>query len=141
MRPVVDEVIRPDMILVLGAQSDAGAFGGGADVHLFRPDLAVNRDGSIMTVFHVAGPRQFLSLGFAGKRATSPNFDPFGFVHRGNQKMGCESNGRNRTGDYQGAAVDPRDDFTFVLTGQFNNRGVGFTSKCNWDTVVAEVAY
>ena len=116
-------------------------FGGGADVHLFRPDLAVNRDGSIMTVFHVAGPRQFLSLGFAGKRATSPNFDPFGFVHRGNQKMGCESNGRNRTGDYQGAAVDPRDDSTFVLTGQFNNRGVGFTSKCNWDTVVAEVAY
>lgn len=112
-------------------------FGHGPRRYLWMPGIAVNASGDVLSVFQVAGEPLFLGVGIATMAAGEKDFSRLRTLRRGNQSQECVGGGtRNRTGDYVGVAVDPGDDDTFIATGQFNDRRVGFASTCNWNTVI-----
>jgi hypothetical protein len=95
--------------------------------------IAMNRDRDIALGFSVAGPRQYVSIHYAGRRRD----DPPGTLPRGEFSI-IEGTGAQlgiaSFGDYSQMGVDPLDDCTFWYT---NTYYPATTSPNRWHTRVA----
>ena len=78
--------------------------------------LAADRAGDILAVYNVSGAQKHPSLGFAGRLST----DFLGVLSKeGILKEGRRSVDGDRWGDYGSISLDPKDDCTFWVTGQY----------------------
>jgi hypothetical protein len=86
-----------------------GVFGAG-DAHYFYPAICPDNNGNVTMVFSRAGPNEFGTIGYTGRRAT----DPLGTMQGSTvlkagvaKYIALDGGGRNRWGDYNGIASDP----------------------------------
>jgi hypothetical protein len=78
--------------------------------------LAADRLGNILAVYNVSDADKHPSLGFAGRLST----DPLGVLSKeGISKEGKRSVDGDRWGDYGSVSLDPKDDCSFWVTGQY----------------------
>jgi hypothetical protein len=107
----------PDSGTVTLTQS--GNVDAGSGIHTYFPALAENGAGDVGMVVAQSASNQFVSVQVTGRKAG----DPPGTMGELTQlKIGNRS-GSGRWGDYYGIEVDPTDDNTFWIVGQYQNAG------------------
>jgi hypothetical protein len=96
------------------------------------PAVAIDHRGDIAIAFNVSGPAIHPGVRIAGRAASDPpgTMGPETGVVDG---RGSQTSGLTRWGDYSSLDVDPGDDCTFWLTGQYIAAGGAF----NWRTRIA----
>jgi hypothetical protein len=116
--------------------------GGSWQVHqegTFAPDshnrwmssVAMDGDGNIALAYDVSSSSMFPSIRFTGRLAS----DPMGTM-RSEQALidGTAANSSSRYGDYTALNLDPTDDRTFWMTGEYNQ-------AANWTTRVGALRF
>jgi hypothetical protein len=80
------------------------------DAHYFYPAGCPDNNGNFIIVFSRSGANEFGSIGYTGRRATDPagTLQPSALLKAGvAHYQALDTGGRNRWGDYNGAAADP----------------------------------
>ncbi|PWT87544.1 MAG: hypothetical protein C5B54_12170, partial [Acidobacteria bacterium] len=107
---------------------------------IWNPAIAVNKNGDAVVSFQKSSGKTFLSSAVNSKPAGAANFGNVVTIKAGNAHYQITDGlGRNRTGDYCGAQVDPADDTTFWVAAEYGDKINGI-SKIVWGTTVAHVA-
>lgn len=98
----------------------------------FMGSVAMDGDGNIALGYNAVGPSLHPSLRYAGRLAS----DPTGTLPHGEITMaaGSASNGSERYGDYSSLSIDPVDDCTFWLTGEYNPSTL-------WSTKIGTISF
>jgi hypothetical protein len=94
-----------------GALVQQGVFGA-KGVHYFYPALMPDANGNMTLVFCRSSTTEFASIYFTGRKATDPlgQLQASALVKAGaGNSQRVDGSGRNRWGDYAGAAADPAD--------------------------------
>lgn len=93
--------------------------------HRWMGAIAMDGDGNIALGYNVAGDAVFPSLRYTGRLAS----DAAGALPQAERVLvvGSAANASNRYGDYSAMSVDPVDDCTFWLTGEYNASAVWST--------------
>jgi hypothetical protein len=112
--------------------ADQGNIGGediAADTWTFFPAVAVNGNGDAKFGFAASAASIYCGAYYAGREVTDPpgTVQGSGVVQAGlDFYLRTFGAGRNRWGDYSGAAVDPADDITFWIFNEYaETRGSG----------------
>jgi hypothetical protein len=99
--------------------SQSGNVDPGDNIHTYFPALAENGAGAVGMVVAQSASNQFVSVQISGRKAT----DPPGTMSELTQLKIGDRAGNGRWGDYYDIAVDPIDDKTFWIVGQYQNAG------------------
>lgn len=107
-----------------------GTFAPDLDLHRWMPSINMDGSGSMCMVYAVMGEDKFPSVRFTGRRSS----DPLGEMTLEEYEIGTGSawNFANRWGDYFAVSVDPFDDRTFWITGEYQYEE-------NWGTKIAKL--
>lgn len=110
-------------------------FGVGKNKHAFKAGIAVNADGHIAVPFHYAGSKRFLSVAYTDKGPGAGNASKMAVLKKGNYGAKCGPDG-NQVGPWAGAQVDPTDDTSFIVVGEYGNKqkAQDANSNCRWST-------
>ncbi len=86
--------------------------------HRWMSSVAMNGAGDVALMYNVSSTTMFPSLRYTGRLAS----DAMGTMPHGEQALidGTAPNNSFRYGDYAGLSVDPEDDRTFWMTGEYN---------------------
>jgi hypothetical protein len=120
-----------------GALVQQGVFGAKA-LHYFYPALMPDANGNMTLVFCRSGTNEFASIYFTGRKATDPvgQLQPSALLKAGTGNMQhVDTSGRNRWGDYSGAAADPADGRNVWFYSMFGDTGN------NWGTWVGAARF
>jgi hypothetical protein len=116
-----------------GAVRQAQTFGG-PSLHYFYPAVVPDRFGNMVMVFSRSGATEFVSVRFAGRRST----DGLSTLRGSNLLVAGSANyvlldslGRNRWGDYFGAAWDP-DTFIGDILWVYGEYARGVNTSGTW---------
>ncbi len=107
-----------------------GTYGLPADpTHRWMSTIGVNPDNSIGLGYNVAGPNNFPSIRFTGRKAC----DPLGVMTEPEQAViaGSAPSSSNRYGDYNAMTIDPIDG-SFWFTANYNPTGQWATRIANF---------
>ena len=86
----------------------------------FFPAVAANQDGDVAITFARSGNDEYAGTFFTWRSATDrPELRPAVPIQPGRANYQQFIRGANRWGDYSGAAVDPNDNTSFWLTGEY----------------------
>lgn len=97
----------------------SGNVDAGNGIHTYFPALAENGAGDVGMVLAQSASNEYVSVQVTGRKAG----DPAGTMGELTQlKIGNRA-GNGRWGDYYGIEVDPTDDNTFWIVGQYRNTG------------------
>lgn len=93
--------------------------------HRFMGSIAMDGDGNIAMGYNVVGASLFPSIRYAGRLSS----DAPGRMPQGERSLidGSAANASGRYGDYSSLDVDPVDDCTFWITGEYNRSGTWST--------------
>ncbi len=91
----------------------------GADIHSFFPAIYSNASGKIGMVLGVSSPRDNVAVAITGRRTT----DPLGTMALPVTIKPGEVSTGGRWGDYYDIAIDPVDDTTFWVLGEYRRSG------------------
>jgi len=127
--------IDPDLPAVT-FESDLGA---GSNKFVWNPSIVVNKRGDVTVAMQQSGSSLALSTAVSGKRVSGTKLEKLKRVMKGSCAIAdLDSSGRNRTGDYTGANLDPTDELTVWIAGEFSKK----TSEgCKWFTAIARTKY
>ncbi len=108
-----------------GALIQQGVFGAKA-LHYFYPALMPDANGNMTLVFSRSGANEYASIYYTGRKAP----DPLGQLQGsallkagGGNSQRVDNSGRNRWGDYAGAASDPADGRIVWIYSMFADAG------------------
>jgi hypothetical protein len=99
--------------------TQSGNVDAGSGIHTYFPALAENGAGDVGMVVAQSASNQYVSVQVTGRKAT----DPPGTMGDLTQLKIGNRPGSGRWGDYYGIAVDPSDDNTFWIVGEYQNTG------------------
>ena len=105
----------------------SGDLDGALDYHSVFPAISVNAAGDFGVVMGRSSSAERVGVAIAGRRAG----DPPGRMGLPTLVKAGERDGGGRWGDYQAVAVDPADDTTFWVVGEYMASGGGWQ---NWVT-------
>jgi hypothetical protein len=110
--------------------------GAGSNKFLWNPGVAANRSGNLILSSQFSDPKAALSTVFTGMTAGANKLNASKILSKGKCPLFDEDpGGRNRTGDYTGAAADPTDDSIWIA-GEIAQKVNG---SCQWSTIVANM--
>jgi hypothetical protein len=111
----------------------------GADIHSFFPAIYTNASGKVGMVLGVSSPRDNVSMAVTGRRPA----DPAGMMALPLTIKPGEVATGGRWGDYYDIAVDPFDDSTFWVVGEYrrSNGWANWVSSFVVDSFAAIQAY
>ncbi len=111
----------------------------GADIHSFFPAIYANTDGKVGMVLGVSSPRDNVAVAVTGRRPT----DPVGTMAMPLVIKPGEVSTGGRWGDYYDIAVDPTDDRTFWVVGEYRrtNGWANWAASFSVDSLATVQAY
>jgi hypothetical protein len=105
--------------------------------HIWMPSIAQDKNGDILLLVNGSNATtRKPSLGFTGREPT----DPLGTMQSPKliiNGTGVQQNTANRWGDYASVSIDPSDDCTFLVTGEYIETNGSF----NWTTRIATIKF
>jgi hypothetical protein len=96
----------------------------GSGIHTYFPALFENAAGDVGMVFARSSSNEYVSVQITGRH---PN-DPPGTMAQPTQLFIGDAAGSGRWGDYYSIAIDPNDDLTFWIIGEYQKAGVGWAT-------------
>ena len=102
--------------------------------HAFFPALASDRSGNVLAVFSYASGQDYASVGTITKLSQAQGFSSWTSVTQGAAPYVHVFAGRNRWGDYLGAARDPANPDVIWIAGEYTK------AADSWGTTVAAVS-
>lgn len=112
-------------------------FGTGPNTYLWMPAVAVSRAGNLFITFQRSTQSSFISFGVTALKKGSTNFIPFKTIRSTTCNLLDIDEGLNRTGDFTAAEIDPSDELTAWIAGEFAAQRSG---KCSWSTTIARLS-
>lgn len=111
-------------------------FGVGKNKHAFKAGIAVNADGRVAVPFHFAGSRRFLSAAYTDIASGAGKASKMALLKKGNFGAKCSLATGKAVGRWAGAQVDPSDDTSFVVVGEYGNKKTpqDANANCRWST-------
>ncbi len=108
-----------------------GTYAPGSDSR-FMSSTAMDGNGNLATAYNISSSSTYPGLRYAGRLAA----DPLGTLPQGENTLvnGTSRNSSNRYGDYSSLNVDPDDDCTFYVTGEYN-------TSTSWSTWIDTFAF
>ncbi len=102
----------------------------------YYPALAVDRSGHRVVVFARSSASEFVGIRYTGWKSGASGPEASAWLKTGEGPYRLRDRfGRNRWGDYFGAAVDPEDGYTIWVVGEYA------TNNNRWNTWVGGIAY
>jgi hypothetical protein len=107
------------------------------NLHIWMPSIGQDKDGNILLLVNGSNATtRKPSLGFTGREPS----DPLGTMQKPQliiNGTGVQTSTANRWGDYASVSIDPADDCTFVVSGEYYE----VTGSFAWTTRIASIKF